>query len=301
MPFNISRFQGEIDRNGISRTDHFEVIISPPAKVNNIIRDLTVSKQEIESQVDSFSFGSKLNIAESIMLRARSVNLPGRTVTQTEYFEHGSEYKMSLASNYQNVNIGMLCSESLIERDFFLEWQDLAIGNHRSNKNKSRNGFYGTYYENYVSRVIIKIYNERGMNTKNVTLEEAFPTSISDIQYDWGSSEHAIIPIDFSYRYFYEDREETARLKNVRPEPFGKGNKENKTVVAVRDVKNNPAIATSSADEQGVSNKPNPTTVDATEFIKAAEKMSPGINTFENIKRSLQRRAAETSSQQPQE
>ena len=128
MPFNINRFQGEMDRGGISRTDHFEVIITPPKNVFNLLRDRTADNLEIQSGVDSFAElagGRKqLEVAESIMLRARSVNLPGRTVAQTEFFEHGSEYKIASASNYQNVSMGIICSDNLIEREFFLQWQE---------------------------------------------------------------------------------------------------------------------------------------------------------------------------------
>lgn len=243
MPFNINRFQGEMDRGGISRTDHFEVIITPPKNVINLLRDRTADNLEIQSGVDSFAElagGRKqLEVAESIMLRARSVNLPGRSVAQTEFFEHGSEYKIASASNYQNVSMGIICSDNLIEREFFLQWQDLAIGRHRVDGSLNRNGFYGSYYSDYISTIDINIYNEVGLNTRTVQLIEAFPVSVLDIQYDWGTSEHAIIPIDISYRYFYERRTDFAKPRSVPKKSGGKPNGED---VITSDPKNSPKI-----------------------------------------------------------
>ena len=257
MPFNINRFQGEIDRGGISRTDHFEIIITPPKNVIDIVRDRTIDNLEIQSGVDSFAEltgGRKqLEVAESIMLRARSVNLPGRTVAQTEFFEHGSEYKIASASNYQNVSMGIICSDNLIEREFFLQWQDLAIGGHRVDGSLNRNGFYGSYYSDYISTIDINIYNEVGLNTRTVQLIEAFPVSVLDIQYDWGSSEHAIIPIDISYRYFYERREDFAKPRSIPQRSGGKEKFIGKTSgedVITSDPKNSPKIVSSNPDQQ---------------------------------------------------
>lgn len=259
MPFKISEFQGEINRKGVSRTDHFEIIFTPPnspvtrgidaflngSNVFNAIKRSLEGQGALSTFDNITGFASNLDIARSIMLRARSVNLPGRSIATTEYFEHGSEYKLATASNYQNVTINVLCSENLAERDFFLEWQDLAVGNHRTNIKGSRNGFFGRYYRDYVSTAIIKVYNEAGKNRRNVLLQEIYPVSILDIQYDWGTSEHAILPVDLAFRYFYDDRITNSILdvldKDI-PSRFKVGDVRNLIDFFAKDEKNNPNV-----------------------------------------------------------
>ena len=170
MPFNINEFYSSINKNGVSRTDHFEIYFEGP-------QDLTY--------------------------RARSVNLPGRNVNILEYFELGPEYKLGSFTNYSDVSISFVCSEDLSEREYFLIWQDSIVGNHR---NKKSGGFLQeNYYKDYVRTVEINIYNESNVQTKTVKLLDAFPTTIGDISYDWSTSDHATLDVTFAYRYFETD------------------------------------------------------------------------------------------------
>ena len=181
MPFNINQFYSSINKNGISRSDLFEIFFPGP------------------SQGDDLRF------------RARSVNLPGRSVNILEYFELGPEYKLGSFPNYTDVSIEFLCSEDLSEREYFLIWQDKIVGNHR------RTNFGGflqsEYYKDYVQNIDINIYNEVGTKTKTVKLLEAFPTTIGDISYDWGNSEYATVDVTFAYRYYETDRYYDANLR----------------------------------------------------------------------------------------
>ena len=105
----------------------------------------------------------------------------------------------------------------------------------------------------YISTIDINIYNEVGLNTRTVQLIEAFPVSVLDIQYDWGSSEHAIIPIDISYRYFYERREDFAKPRSIPQRSGGKEKFIGKTSgedVITSDPKNSPKIVSSNPDQQ---------------------------------------------------
>ncbi len=170
MPFNINDFQANISSKNFSRTDHFEVIFT--------------------------GFGNE----SYLTYRAKSVNLPGRTANILEYFELGPEFKLGSFSNYTDVSIDFICTQDLSEREYFLSWQDLIVGNHR-NERKAGN-LQQEYYKNYVKTIEIYIYNETSKKTKTVKLLEAFPTNIGDISYDWGTSEFATVNVTFAYRYF---------------------------------------------------------------------------------------------------
>jgi hypothetical protein len=171
MPFNINEFESSFKKNGASRTDLFEVLFTDGD------RDLTY--------------------------RARSVNLPGRNINILEYFELGPEYKLGSFSNYQDISIQFICSEDLLEREYFLIWQDKIVGNHR---NQNGLGYLQeNYYREYVRRFDINIYNESALLSKTVTIIDAFPTTVGDISYDWNTSEYATIDVSFAYRHFETD------------------------------------------------------------------------------------------------
>lgn len=171
MPFNINEFESSFKKNGASRTDLFEVVFTDGD------RDLTY--------------------------RARSVNLPGRNVNVLEYFELGPEYKLGSFSNYQDISIQFICSQELNEREYFLVWQDKIVGNHR---NQNGLGYLQeNYYDEYVRRFDINIYNESSQLSKTVKIIDAFPTTVGDISYDWGTSEYATVDVSFSYRHFQSD------------------------------------------------------------------------------------------------
>lgn len=170
MPFNINEFYSSINKNSISRTDLFDIFFPGPAE------------------------------GDDLRFRARSVNLPGRNVNILEYFELGPEYKLGSFTNYGDISINFICDQNLSEREYFLNWQDRIVGDHR--KLKSGGFLQSEYYKDYVQTILINLYNETSTKTKTLKLLEAFPTLVGDIAYDWGTSEHATVDVTFAYRYY---------------------------------------------------------------------------------------------------
>jgi hypothetical protein len=182
MSFNITKFGAELSSDGFSNLSHFLIRVGQPKGM----------------------LGTRYDIAEWLSYRIKSATLPGRSVRALEYFTYGPEQKIGGAGSYTDVQMQVICSSRHKERDFFLDWQDIIIGNHRKQVGYTTTMFDQGYYSNYISRVEIDVFDETGKVTKTVVLEEAYPNNIGDIQYDWGTSEHASFSVSWSYRYFYE-------------------------------------------------------------------------------------------------
>jgi hypothetical protein len=188
MAFNIDAFTAEMHSVGFARPSDFEVEIGG----------------DILSKV-----GGSFGLSSSLMFRISSVTLPGRNVESVVYSDYGVPYKMGGRLNYVPLDIQIICSPDLREREFFMRWQDLIGGLHRNpnlNTDQKRNQFDIGYYDDYVCKKGITIYqlDQQGFKTYAIDLIDAFPDSISALSMSWSQSEMQTLNVILNYRYFEE-------------------------------------------------------------------------------------------------
>lgn len=188
MAFNIDAFTAEMHSVGFARASDFEVEIGG----------------DILSKV-----GSSFGLSSSLMFRISNVTLPQRNVENVVYRDYGVPYKIGIETNYVDINMGIICSPDLREREFFMRWQDLIGGLHRNNNldaDQRKSQFNPGYYDDYVCKKGITIYqlDQQGFKTYAVDLIDAYPSVVASINMDWNSVEVQKIDITMSFRYFEE-------------------------------------------------------------------------------------------------
>ena len=181
MSFKPSELLATLNKNGVAKSSHFEVQITGPG---------TTCEEN------------------DLMFRADACELPGRTISTSEYRIYGPIRKVAYASTYTDTSIGFLCSEDLREKRYFEEWQDIIM-HHRATSGmsaKHTKGRYETgYYEDYVRTIEIRQYNVSGAKQSTHYLDEAYPIGIAPIALSWGNEELIRLQVTFAFHDYRAD------------------------------------------------------------------------------------------------
>lgn len=151
MSFSIDRFGSEIGRRGVAKPSLFYVNVFSP-------RGMTAR-------------------GDNLPLRIESCNFPGRRLLTTVLRYAGPPRMIPYSFDKNGVfSFNTIMSEDLYEREYFMQWQDLAAGGtvrtDRSSKNAGQ--FDVGFYDDYVSRIEIlqfaesPVFQGRGGEPKNV-------------------------------------------------------------------------------------------------------------------------------------
>ena len=181
MSFKPSELLATLHKNGVAKSSHFEVQITGPGTTGE---------------------------ENDLMFRADACELPGRTISTSEYRIYGPIRKVAYASTYTDTSIGFLCSEDLREKRYFEEWQDIIM-HHRATSGmsaKHTKGRYETgYYEDYVRTIEIRQYNVSGAKQSTHYLDEAYPIGIAPIALSWGNEELIRLQVTFAFHDYRAD------------------------------------------------------------------------------------------------
>jgi len=137
--FDTNAFSSELSKHGVAKSHNFAVTITPPDILSPAIK-----------AVNGW-----------LPLRIESISMPSRSLMTTEQRYHGPIRYMPYSIIYSPVNITVVLSENMIERDFFMAWQDAAIsafgkGESRSYNRSTESGIYDSnYYDDAVGTLII--------------------------------------------------------------------------------------------------------------------------------------------------
>lgn len=111
-PFGLDKFIAEMGQGGISKPSHFYVIINSPA--GQAFRDDT----------------------QALTLRIDSVNMPGRSISTFTKQTVGRPRQIPYSFVTLPVQITVILSEDMWERQHFMNWQDNMIGDIRSSSSQ---------------------------------------------------------------------------------------------------------------------------------------------------------------------
>ena len=159
--FNLDSFAAELGRNGIAKPYLFSVIITPPT-------DLGID-------------------ASPMMLRIESVSIPSRSLMTIDQRYYGPTRKIPyMVGDYPEINLEVILSEDMREREFFMRWQDMFFsGGQRYNQGtrigKQRSNYDATYYDECIGQIDILQYAEspqfQGAQSKQGLLQTIIGTA----------------------------------------------------------------------------------------------------------------------------
>ena len=194
--FNVQNMVSSLNKSGIAKSDHFEVMITGPVGGAEDSRDLTV--------------------------RADTVDIPGRNfgVVDHKFTNVGPINRIPTMQTYTDVTVSFLLSEDIREKEYFEVWQDkimdtgafevtggregnnLSVGDVNFNTEYSNTRFMHKYFDKYIGRVEIRQYGSGGNLASIHTLNEAYPIAVAPIGMNWGDDQPAKLAVTFAYRNY---------------------------------------------------------------------------------------------------
>jgi len=200
--FNISNFISHVNANGLMRNNKFLVRMPYPVGFESVAA-LKETTRYMELWCDSAA-------------------LPGITVSTADVkrYGYGPVEKYGVTSTFNNVTLTFMSDNKAAVHSFFYNWTKL-IANHdvRNGDFSNPSGVPGTtvarpyeisYKSEYTSNIEVTVYDETSAEIMVLTLRDAFPTAVGDVQLNWNdTNDFARIPVSFAYTDFYTNYKKT--------------------------------------------------------------------------------------------
>jgi len=213
---SIYRFRNSVLENGVARPSKYEVIITPPKDLKNMVTN-----------------NSTLNIIEkNIGMACNSIVMPGRDLTAISV-KQGQDLAIEQvgAHTYEGtITATFYLDPNLDYKSFFEAWQNLAVNPITNNLN---------YYDNYIGSMSIhqlgsipvtettitleqdtsggsgdhrtsihkhgfveeKLHTHESIRKYGIQVEEVYPATVGQIEYAYATvDEVALLPVEFQYR-----------------------------------------------------------------------------------------------------
>lgn len=183
MGFNVNEFKASLraDKDGtIARNNLFEVLITAPAALNAV--------------------GG--TAAEKLLARRiEAVEIPSKNVNTMPVSTYGPVRKIATGSMYNDIDLSVILSESMLERKFFVEWMEAIQPSFQG----AHDGDVA-YYDEYKGKVEIRVYDQDGVSPRlSITLVEAYPVSLGENSLSWSDNNtYMKAKVKFQFRTFYE-------------------------------------------------------------------------------------------------
>lgn len=178
--FSITNFRSNINRSGLSFSNRYIISIAPKGSLSD----------EIASPL--FRYREDLR---HMSLRIDSFELPGKSLSTKEVKHYGPFKKIPYAMTYEDLQVNILLSQNMIERNIISDWMDY-IYNYNSSKLR--------YFDDYVTEIFVTTFNNQNEKIHKVKFVDAYPTGIGEISYSYSNAEASTIPITFAYRKWIE-------------------------------------------------------------------------------------------------
>lgn len=166
---NISGFVNEIQSTKLAYANRYEVIINRP---------------RLESPSETYP---NVESEKSISIRCNSITIPGRGFSTVPFRFYGPARNMPYEQIYSGeINMSVILSEDLRERDFFDNWMAYISSTYSSQNYGLKNPDYKfNFYDYYTTTLTINVLN-KAEDTYNVPYSievlEAYPKSLGDLQ-----------------------------------------------------------------------------------------------------------------------
>ena len=135
-------------------------------------------------------------------LRCHQAVLPGLTAATRQNATGMPEKNNPYRATFEDITLGFYCTEDLVEREYFEQWQAKIFPTLASNENPRWRNWPIGYRENYTQEIHITKLSFDGLPTKTYILHKAFPVTINETQLEWGQEEILKIEVIFSYDWW---------------------------------------------------------------------------------------------------
>jgi hypothetical protein len=134
-----------------------------------------------------------LKTSKTLNYRCEVANLPGRTFATTEQKTYGPIEKFPYLSTYNDIDLTFIVDDDMSQKFLFDGWLNYINPNYNYNLR---------YKENYATTLTINQYDVSNEKTYTVSLFDAFPISMNQLDLDWNGEGYHKLSVTFAYTYW---------------------------------------------------------------------------------------------------
>lgn len=210
--FDIDAFASDIRTRGVVRTHSFLAIVYPPKILQGLYTDPALRR---------------------MIIRCEAASLPSMSFMTRDFYRagYGSSEAIAYNTNFEPVNFTFLVDAQAEVYTFFYNWMNCIVnfnvsagfGTSNTIGGKALKAYEVGYKDDYVTKMLILMYNEARDQIIEVTLHDAFPMSISEVGLSWGQTDELMkINVPVKYRDFSIDTVDAVTLAKsdvLEPDP----------------------------------------------------------------------------------
>ena len=146
-------------------------------------------------------FGPKGAGNRDLNLFCEAANIPTRKITTTDYTSYRNPYKVPTGFSYDDVSLTFLLTGDYFAKTFFDKWAGSII---------DVPSYRIRYKDDFVGKVIVAQLDDAMEPIYRVTLNDAFPHTVGELQMNAGTLSDAMkLTVTFSY-YDYDVEDATS-------------------------------------------------------------------------------------------
>ena len=248
MSFSPQLFLTNIKaHDGPAKPSRFEVILPIPNYINTFVGNsileqlINLPNNIVSSVTDIFSAPqdpatrtTNASLSRYLALQCETAELPGRTLLTQDVKIYGPTFKVPYQSQYNDINLGFICTNDFYERKLFDRWIE-AI--HPSDTNNMR--FPKGNGTRYMCNITIIQYDDFIKKIYSIQLVDAFPIGVAAQPLNWSEDNFHRLSVQFAYQRYkviyegsYDLAAAASALFGVKAAPFfdRAGNSINNTI-----------------------------------------------------------------------
>ena len=139
--------------------------------------------------------------------RCQATEFPGRTIATNDDISFGPTTKFGYDVTYNDINLQIIASEDMIERNIFELWMDSIVTKSGTTGGNATGGFI-KYYDTYAQGGKVTIYqvNDQRVQLAKCELNGAFPIGIGPMNLSWEEFDsYQRFSVTIAYRYHVND------------------------------------------------------------------------------------------------
>jgi hypothetical protein len=129
-------------------------------------------------------------IGRTLKMRCENAELPGRSISTTSMKIYGVEEKFPYQTAYNDISLTFIVGDDMSEKKFFDAWLNWI--NPTINYNLQ-------YKADYAVPLTVNQYDVKNQLSYSVTMLDAFPIAMNQLDLDWSSDGHHKLTITFAY------------------------------------------------------------------------------------------------------
>lgn len=131
--------------------------------------------------------------ARNLLYRCEVANLPGRTLATMEQKTYGPVEKYPYLSTYNDMDLTFIVDDDMSQKTLFDGWINFINPAYNNNMR---------YKENYATTLTINQYDVSNEKTYSVSLMDAYPISMNQLDLDWNGDGYHKLTVTFAYTYW---------------------------------------------------------------------------------------------------